>query len=80
MISYTFSIFRKIINRLIRVRNMKIFLVVQSCITTSAVIYMMLQTSNLDEISKLEGKLYLLFRARFSTKVRINYSGFERLL
>ncbi|CAB4012077.1 Hypothetical predicted protein [Paramuricea clavata] len=45
---------REIINKLIKTRNIKIVLILQSFITTIAIIYMMIQTSNLDQISILE--------------------------
>ena len=51
---YFFLYFRSFLTKLIRVRYLKIALVLQSVITTVAVIYMMYSASNLDQTSTWE--------------------------
>jgi hypothetical protein len=48
------SLFRSVLNKIIRIRNIKIALMVQSIVTTCAVIYMMFQTSTLDDRLEIE--------------------------
>ena len=48
---------RSILTKIIRVRNIKVALLVQSIVTTCAVLYMMFQTSTLDDAARLEIEL-----------------------
>ena len=48
---------RSILNKIIRIRNIKVALLVQSIVTTCAVVCMMFQTSTLDDAARLEIEL-----------------------
>ena len=50
--------FRSMMNSIIKIRNIKIVLILQSFITTIAIIYIIVQTSNLEQISRMEGILW----------------------
>ncbi len=54
---YVFLFFRSILSKIIRIRNIKAALLVQSIVTTCAVIYLMFQTSTLDDAARLEIEL-----------------------